>query len=319
MIMMNVIMKKYLGPILLILALSLPQLTLAQADDEKPYNWVNIDEMSAVLKKDSQGAWYYQVEGKIQRDVDDDMYLMLRNSQGQGAPIQLIAYYLGSPINIRFPNCDDSQFFNCSEVDTTSAVLEPGVSYELYFSSDSSGYQPISDIYDQLQVIPEPTGNDPGAGNTSGTQSGNTPQNTNQGSQNTPSSRSGSSARLVSGEQQEIIDNGIVPLDCGYNIRSLANRDGTGRICGFTDLIRLIQRIIEYIFVLILPLAALVFAYAGFLYLTSGGSASKRDAARKAMTNVLIGIIIVMLAWIAVKTLLVALGVDESFLIYLDI
>ncbi|MCA9351376.1 hypothetical protein KC929_01180 [Patescibacteria group bacterium] len=106
--------------------------------------------------------------------------------------------------------------------------------------------------------------------------------------------------------QQDILNNGIVPTNCGYKLS-----DG-GKICGFADVIRLIQRVIEYIFILILPLAAIVFAYAGFLFLTSGGSSDKRKAAKKAMTSVLVGIIIVMLAWLVVRTIVGSLGVDTT-------
>ncbi|MCA9352712.1 hypothetical protein KC901_00850 [Patescibacteria group bacterium] len=97
-----------------------------------------------------------------------------------------------------------------------------------------------------------------------------------------------------------ILKEGIV-TDCGY-----------GRMCGFTDAIRLITRVVEYIFILVIPIAAIVFAYAGFLYLTSGGDPGKRSAARRAMTNVVIGIVIVMAAWLVVRTIVISLGVDPE-------
>ena len=103
----------------------------------------------------------------------------------------------------------------------------------------------------------------------------------------------------------DVIKNGIVVTDCGYDI----GKNGKGRMCGFADLITLIGRVIEYIFILIIPIAAIVFAYAGFLYLTSGGDPGKKTAAKKAMTNVVIGIVIVMAAWLVVRTIVVSLGV----------
>jgi hypothetical protein len=111
--------------------------------------------------------------------------------------------------------------------------------------------------------------------------------------------------------QTDIISGGIVP-DCGYNIRTQANETGTGRMCGISDLIILIQRVIEYIFILILPIAAIVFAYVGFLFLTSGGNTDKKTKAKKAMTNLVIGIVLVLAAWLIVQTVLTALGVDTS-------
>jgi hypothetical protein len=101
---------------------------------------------------------------------------------------------------------------------------------------------------------------------------------------------------------------GIVYNECGYGL----GVKGTGRICDFSDLIGLVQSAIGYILVLIVPIMAIVFAYAGFLYLTSGGNADKKKAAKKAMTSAVIGIIIILSAWLIVKTIVKALGVDQD-------
>lgn len=106
---------------------------------------------------------------------------------------------------------------------------------------------------------------------------------------------------------------GLVKQDCGYNLKE------SGKMCGFNDFISLIQRIIEYIFVLVLPIAAIVFAYAGFLYMTSGEDSNKRTAAKNAMTNLIIGIAVIMLAWIIVRLVLKSLGVADGFSLFLDI
>ncbi len=110
----------------------------------------------------------------------------------------------------------------------------------------------------------------------------------------------------------ENLKNGIVPGDCGYDIKTLSNPNGVGRACGLVDIIGLIQRIIEYIFFLILPIAAIVFAYAGFSLMTSGSSDTKRSAAKRAMTSLVVGIIIIMGAWFVVQSVLKTLGVDTS-------
>lgn len=114
--------------------------------------------------------------------------------------------------------------------------------------------------------------------------------------------------------QETIIREGIVgSIDCGYNLGKDENgKPKGGRLCGFSDFIILIQRIIEYVFVLVLPIMAIVFAYAGYLLLTSGGSESKRTAAKKAMTSALIGVVVIMSAWLLVKTVLVSLGVPQG-------
>ncbi|MFT6829519.1 MAG: hypothetical protein ACJAV6_000349 [Candidatus Paceibacteria bacterium] len=118
----------------------------------------------------------------------------------------------------------------------------------------------------------------------------------------------GSGGVNINTSVDDVIENGIAVTDCGYDI----GKNGNGRMCGFSDVILLIARVIEYIFVLIIPIAAIVFAYAGFLYLTSGGDPGKKTAAKKAMTNVIIGIVIVMSAWLVVRTIVVSLGVDPN-------
>ena len=111
--------------------------------------------------------------------------------------------------------------------------------------------------------------------------------------------------------QTDILNNGLVS-NCGYDIKTLSNPDGTGRACGLSDLITLIQRLIEYIFMLILPIAAIVFVYVGYLFLTSGGNPDKRKTAKKAMVSLVTGIVIIMAAWLIVRTILLGLGVNTE-------
>lgn len=105
------------------------------------------------------------------------------------------------------------------------------------------------------------------------------------------------------------VDTGLLP-ECGYSLSD------QGRSCGFNDFIVLINNIIKYIIVLIIPIMAIVFAYAGFLFLTSGGDSAKRTKAKKAMTSAIIGIVIILSAWLIVRTIVRALGVDENSTTY---
>ena len=116
----------------------------------------------------------------------------------------------------------------------------------------------------------------------------------------------GSSGPTI-GTTDDVLRDGIV-TDCGYDI----GKNGKGRVCGFTDVIALISRIITYIIVLVIPIAAIVIAYAGFLFLTSGGNPAKKTAAKKAITSAIVGIIIILAAWLIVKTIVSALGVDTT-------
>ena len=59
---------------------------------------------------------------------------------------------------------------------------------------------------------------------------------------------------------------GIVP-DCGPD-------------CGFNDLITLIQRVINFIIIVASPIAALLFAWAGWLYMSASGDQNQISKAQ---------------------------------------
>ncbi|MEK7586154.1 MAG: pilin [Patescibacteria group bacterium] len=86
--------------------------------------------------------------------------------------------------------------------------------------------------------------------------------------------------------------------------------------CDFDALMGLINRIINFLlFVIATPLAAIIFCYAGFLLLTSGGSSESKTKAKKIIKNLLIGYVIALAAWLIVHTILTTLGYKgESFL-----
>lgn len=74
--------------------------------------------------------------------------------------------------------------------------------------------------------------------------------------------------------------------------------------CGYRELIDLIRRVIDFLlFTLSLPIAAAMFMYAGFLYLTSSGDHHKIEKAHGIFWNVLVGLVIAMAAWLIVNTL----------------
>ncbi len=123
-------------------------------------------------------------------------------------------------------------------------------------------------------------------------------------------------SQIYSEEEQETIrevkEGGLVGSNhCGYGLS-----DPNNHMCGFNDFMYMVNKIISYIMVLILPIAALVFAYAGYLYLTSGGDVGKRNAAKRGMTNLAVGVLIILCAWVLVRAVLVQLGVTEEFFIF---
>lgn len=98
---------------------------------------------------------------------------------------------------------------------------------------------------------------------------------------------------------------GLVPCDTTTNPTA----------CGWDTLMTLINNVVSFIlFKLAIPIAAIMFAYAGFLLITSGGEVSKRDKAKKIFLNVAIGLIIAATAWLIVNTILTTLGYDGSWI-----
>lgn len=84
--------------------------------------------------------------------------------------------------------------------------------------------------------------------------------------------------------------------------------------CGFDHIFILINNFIKYFILYIaIPLAAIMFCYAGFLLVTSGGSEESWGKAKGLMWNVVIGLVLVAGAWLIVNLILVVLGYNSSF------
>ena len=84
--------------------------------------------------------------------------------------------------------------------------------------------------------------------------------------------------------------------------------------CKFSDFFVLIKNIIDFLLVSIaIPLAALSFAVAGWMYLTAGGDSGQIKKAHELFKNVAIGFIIALSAWLIVKAILLGLGIEEGF------
>jgi hypothetical protein len=103
---------------------------------------------------------------------------------------------------------------------------------------------------------------------------------------------------------------GLIP--CG-NVASGAG--STTDMCTFTDLVVLAQTVIKFlIFSLAAPIAAIMFAYAGFTYVTNGGNESKIKQAHDIFLYVFWGLIIALAAWLMVNFVLTfLLGTGSAF------
>ena len=102
---------------------------------------------------------------------------------------------------------------------------------------------------------------------------------------------------------------GLIP--CGNEFKG-PNGELTGDIphpCTFTDFMTLVNKVIKFaLFDMVVPIAAIMFAYAGFLLVTSGGSSEARTKAKTIFTNVALGLIIAVAAWLIIRTILLTLG-----------
>ncbi|MCI0542507.1 family 16 glycosylhydrolase [bacterium] len=125
----------------------------------------------------------------------------------------------------------------------------------------------------------------------------------------------------VGGDAGEEVEGGLVP--CGTHAtppEGFAPGDQANKVaedCQFADLIELIQRVMNYLlFAFAIPLAAIIFTYAGFLYLTAGGDTGKISRAHSIFLYVVVGLVVALAAWLIVKAIVTGLGVTigEQFL-----
>lgn len=110
---------------------------------------------------------------------------------------------------------------------------------------------------------------------------------------------------------------GAVLVPCGVTDKDvLVENPEYGRDCDFKGLMNLVNIVIKFIlYDLAVPIAAIMFVYAGFLMIVPGGeSASKRTKAKNIFTNAVIGLLFVAAAFLIVRTLLSILGYQGSWI-----
>lgn len=85
--------------------------------------------------------------------------------------------------------------------------------------------------------------------------------------------------------------------------------------CNFNALMTMVNTVISFIlFGMAIPIAAIMFVYAGFELVTSGGSTEKRGIAKKVFTHAVIGIVLAVAAWVIVNTILSILGYSGGWI-----
>lgn len=91
--------------------------------------------------------------------------------------------------------------------------------------------------------------------------------------------------------------------------------DGIEVECTFEKLLLLVNKVLRFlIFVIGVPIVTLSFVYAGFLMVTSGGNPSKKDEAKSIIGNATLGLIVLLAAWLIVRTVLLVFGYSGPLL-----
>lgn len=98
----------------------------------------------------------------------------------------------------------------------------------------------------------------------------------------------------------------------------LVQCDGVTVKCDFVAFVALVNRVITFIIEISIPIAALLFAYAGFLYMNAQGNLGKVSQAHKIFQNVAIGFMIILAAWLIVYTLVSTLFKPDVGMQYLQ-
>ena len=107
-------------------------------------------------------------------------------------------------------------------------------------------------------------------------------------------------------------------IPCGFDRNEdhiIKDTPGNHEECDFKDLVTLAQNVINYLIIdIAAPLAAIMFAYAGFLYVTNRGNEGQVTQAHDIFLYVFWGLVVALAAWLVVNFILeFALGSGSSF------
>ena len=98
------------------------------------------------------------------------------------------------------------------------------------------------------------------------------------------------------------VDGGLVPVQC---------RGSDPSTCGSCEFVQLVNNVIQFIIVITSSIAILVFIAAGFRLVTAGGNVSAAQKAREMLTNVAIGYVIILSAFLVID-LLFGILIDDN-------
>lgn len=95
----------------------------------------------------------------------------------------------------------------------------------------------------------------------------------------------------------------LVPVEC--------SGAGAAFTCSTCSFFKLVENVVDFIILVSSSIAVLIFMYAGFLYLTSGGSTEKAKKANGLFVQVVIGYILILGAFLIVDVIMRTL-IDDS-------
>jgi hypothetical protein len=105
-----------------------------------------------------------------------------------------------------------------------------------------------------------------------------------------------------SNEEAEVTGTGIVPCQ---------NK------CDLNDVFRLINNVITFLVkVILFPVIIFMFIYTGFKYVTSQGNPGKAANLKSLIGHIIGGMIIILCAWLLVRTIMLVLGYTDSLLFF---
>lgn len=112
------------------------------------------------------------------------------------------------------------------------------------------------------------------------------------------------------------MENGLVVCS-GYQDEIVTDAQGNNiqinKECGFPEIMETIRNIMNFAFFLILPIAAIVFAYVGWLFISSNGNPETASQAREILTKAVIGLVVILAAWLIVNTIYETLGAKSCY------
>lgn len=110
-------------------------------------------------------------------------------------------------------------------------------------------------------------------------------------------------------------DNSLVP--CGVTDQDvLASHPDYGKPCDFIALMSLVNKVITFMLVdLALPIAAIMFAYAGLMMIMAGGEAAQaRTRAKSIFTYAVLGLVLAFACWLIISLVLTIMGYDGTWI-----